>query len=122
MSDKAAEIVRRCHEAFSAGDLDLFTTLSSDDLTWETPGQSPLAWLRKGREAVYGQYGTCLGGTEFVSAGEDGKVVGAHRNSGARHGRKLDKMRCITVEVKDGKIVSGKEHFFDLYNWDAFWA
>ena len=28
----------------------------------------------------------------------------------------------ITVEVKDGKIVSGKEHFFDLYNWDAFWA
>ena len=25
-------------------------------------------------------------------------------------------------EVKNGQMVSGREHFFDLHNWDAFWA
>jgi hypothetical protein len=31
-------------------------------------------------------------------------------------------MCCITFEVRDGRIVSGKEHFFDLHNWDDFWS
>lgn len=31
-------------------------------------------------------------------------------------------MCCIVFASKDGKIVSGKEHFFDLYNWDQFWS
>jgi len=24
--------------------------------------------------------------------------------------------------VRDGRIVSGREHFFDLHAWDDFWA
>jgi ketosteroid isomerase-like protein len=24
--------------------------------------------------------------------------------------------------VRNGRIVCGREHFFDLHAWDAFWA
>lgn len=129
-AESAADIVRKGYHAFNTADLDLFSTLSTEDLTWETPGQSPIAGLRQGREAVYQQFGTYLGGTDgtfkaelqYVSANGTGQVVGVHRNTGQRAGKSLDTMCCITVEVVDGKIVSGKEHFFDLYNWDQFWA
>ena len=126
----AADIVRRAYHAFNTADLDLFSTLSSEDLSWETPGLSPIAGLREGREAVYEQYGTYLSGTEgtfkaelqYVTANDKGQVVGVHRNTGQRKGKTLDTMCCITFEVANGKILSGKEHFFDLYNWDRFWA
>lgn len=129
-AEAAADLVRRAYHAFNTADLDLFTTLSADELTWETPGTSPIAGLRKGREAVYGQFGTYLGGTDgtfraelqYVAADSEGRVIGVHRNTGKRNGRTLDTMCCITAVLKDGKIQSGKEHFFDLYNWDQFWA
>lgn len=129
-AEQSAEVVRRAYHAFNTADLDLFTTLSTEDFTWETPGTSPRAGLRKGRAAVYEQYGTYLsatGGTfkaelHFVTSDGQGRVIGVHRNTGTRNGKKLDTMCCITFEVKDGKVVSGKEHFFDLYNWDQFWS
>lgn len=129
-AESAADIVRKGYHAFNTADLDLFSTLSSEALTWETPGHSPIAGLREGREAVYQQYGTYLGGTDgtfkaelqYVSSNGNGQVVGVHRNTGQRNGKTLDTMCCITFEVADGKILSGKEHFFDLYNWDQFWA
>lgn len=129
-AEETADIVRRGYHAFNTADLDLFTTLSWDDFTWETPGQSPVAGLRQGREAVYAQFGTYLGATDgtfkaelqFVTANGNGRAVGVHRNTGQRNGKSLDTMCCITVEVVDGKIRSGKEHFFDLHNWDQFWA
>jgi ketosteroid isomerase-like protein len=37
-------------------------------------------------------------------------------------GRRLDVDCCIEFEVRDGRIVSGREYFFDLHAWDAFWA
>ncbi len=129
-AEQSADLVRRAYHAFNTADLDLFTTLSADELSWETPGTSPIAGLRQGRDAVYGQYGTYLGGTDgtfkaelhYVTADKEGRVIGVHRNTGMRMGRTLDSMCCITFKVKDGKILSGKEHFFDLYNWDQFWA
>ncbi len=74
--------------------------------------------------------GTYLGGTDgtfkaelqYVAADSEGRVIGVHRNTGKRNGKTLDTMCCITAVLKDGKIQSGKEHFFDLYNWDQFWA
>jgi len=78
----------------NTADLDLFATLSSDDLNWETPGTSSSAGLREGREAVYGQFGIHLGGTDgsfkaglqFVTADNEGRAIGAHRNTGMRLG------------------------------------
>jgi len=57
-----------------------------------------------------------------VLASDDGRVVGIHHNSAQRNGKRLDVGCCIVFQVKDGRIVSGREHFYDLYAWDEFWA
>jgi len=57
-----------------------------------------------------------------VLADDYGHVVGVHRNSGERNGRHLNVDCCIVFEVKDGRIVDGREHFFDLNAWDESWS
>jgi len=57
-----------------------------------------------------------------VFESEDGRVVGVHHNSAERDGKHLDTGCCIVFELDNGRILSGREHFFDLYNWDEFWS
>ena len=125
-----AEVVRRGYGAFNTADIDLLTKLFDEKATWHTPGKSPIAGDRKGRNEVFtqfGHYGADTGGTFKatlidVMESEDGAVVGYHHNTAERNGKKLDVMCCILFELKDGRVVSGKEHFFDLYAWDQFWS
>ena len=58
----------------------------------------------------------------YVAADDEGRVVGFNHNSGERNGMRLDTDCCIVFEVREGRITSGTEHFFDLYNWDEFWS
>ena len=53
---------------------------------------------------------------------DDGRVVSVHHNSAERNGKRLDVLCCIVFELKDGRILIGREHFYDLYAWDAFWS
>ncbi len=86
------------------------------------PGRSPIAGSYEGRDAVFGQFGRYGGETAGTFQAELKSVVGIHRNTGERNGKKLDVDCCIVFEVEDGQLVSGREHFFGLYAWDAFWA
>lgn len=52
-----ASIVRSGYEAFNRGDLTTLTELFGDDVSWHTPGQSPLAGDVVGREAVVARLG-----------------------------------------------------------------
>lgn len=125
-----AAIVRRAYEAFNTSDLETLAEIFHEDSSWHTPGRSPIAGDNRGREAVFAQFGSYVGDTggtfkatlQAVFESEDGRVVGLHHNSAQRNGKLLDTGCCITFELEDGKIVSGREHFFDLYNWDAFWS
>ena len=125
-----AEVVRRGYQAFNTGDIQALHELFDEKASWHTPGHSRVAGDHRGRSAVFAQFGRYGGETEGtfkaalqqVLAGDDGRVVGLHRNSGLRNGKCLDVDCCIEFQVTDGKIVSGREHFFDLYAWDAFWA
>lgn len=129
-ADANAEIVRRGYHGFNTADLALLSQVFDPNCAWETPGKSPIAGLRQGRDAVFAHFGTYGGATagsfkaelQYVAADADGHVVGVHRNTATSDDRKLDTLCCITFQVRDGRIVSGKEHFFDLHNWDAFWA
>jgi uncharacterized protein len=128
--EQNAELVRRGYHAFNTADVPLLKQIMDANCTWETPGKSPVAGFRKGVDNVLAQFGTYGGSTEgtfkaelqFVAAATEGRVVAVHRNTAKRNGRTLNTMCCITFVIKDGRVVSGKEHFFDLYNWDAFWA
>jgi ketosteroid isomerase-like protein len=75
----------------------------------------------------FGRYGGDTGGTfkaelKEVFTSDDGRVIGLHRNTGMRNGKQLDTDCCIVFEIADGRMVSGREHFFDLGNWDEFWS
>ena len=129
-AQEAIELIRRGYRAFATADMATLTQLFDADSTWETPGKSPVAGLKKGRDNVLGQFGAYGAGTEgtfkaeliYVTADNDGHVVAVHRNTGMRKGRTLDTMCCVAFVVKNGKAMSGREHFLDMYNWDAFWA
>jgi uncharacterized protein len=129
MSGNAA-IVRRGYEALNAGDLAKLTELLGDDVSWHTPGHSPLAGDLVGREAVFARLGRYLaetGGTfradlKRVLTDEEGRVIGIHRNLAERGGRRLDVYSCIVFELENGRIVAGREHVYDLHAWDEFWS
>ena len=128
--DGNAAIVRRGYEAFNTGDIATLTRLFDENATWHTPGCSSIAGDRRGREAVFTQFGRYGGETDGtfranllnVLESEDGRVVSVHHNSAERKGRHLNVLCCIVFELKDGRILIGREHFYDLYAWDAFWS
>lgn len=124
------ETVRRGYAAFNAADLKTLSEMFHENASWHTPGRSSLAGDRKGRDAVFAQFGRYGGETggsfkaELQSAGEtdDGRVIAIHRNTAKRNGKQVDILGCLVFEFKDGKILSGTEYPFDVYAWDDFWS
>ncbi|MEZ5956925.1 MAG: nuclear transport factor 2 family protein [Hyphomonadaceae bacterium] len=125
-----ADMVRRGYKAFNEADIATLNEIFDQAASWHTPGATSIAGDRHGRDAVFAQFGRYGGETngtfkaalQDVLATDDGRVVGIHRNTGERNGKRLDVSCCIVFEVKNGKIISGREHFYDLYNWDQFWG
>ena len=129
-AEKNAETVRCGYEAFNKGDIKTLTELFHENASWHTPGRSPIAGDYKGRVAAFaqfGRYGGETGGTfkavlQSVGLCDDGRIVGIHHNTAKRNGKQLEVDCCIVFEFKDGRVIDGREHFFDLYAWDQFWS
>jgi ketosteroid isomerase-like protein len=125
-----AVVVARAYEAFNAGDVATLATLFDENVSWHTPGRGSVAGSRLGRDAVFAQFGRYDGetGGTFradllnVLDSDDGRVVAVHHNSAERNGKSLDVLSCIVFELRNGRIIIGREHFYDLYAWDAFWS
>jgi uncharacterized protein len=125
-----ADLIRRGYEAFNSADMETLTEIFDESASWHTPGRSSLAGDHEGREATFayfGQLGERTGGTfraelRSVTADDEGHVVGIHHNSGERNGKQLDVDIALVFELKDGKVVDGREYFHDLYAWDEFWS
>ena len=129
-SDENVAIMRRGYEAFNKGDLDTLTELFDESAVWHLPGRSSMASDYQGRDAIlayFGQLGQLTGGTfqaelQDLLADDDDRVIGIHRSTAERDGKRLDVGDCIVFELKDGRITDGREHFHDLYAWDEFWS
>jgi uncharacterized protein len=125
-----AAIVRCGYDALWSGDRTALTELFGENVSWHTPGQSPLAGDVFGREAVLARLGRYLaetGGTfrahlKRVLTDEDDRVIGIQHNVAERDGKYLDVYCCIVFELENGRIVDGREHFYDLHGWDEFWS
>ena len=125
-----AEVVRRGYQAFNQADIATLTEIMDENASWHTPGRSPIAGHYQGRDAVFAQFGRYGGDTggsfkaelKQVFTSADGRVIGLHHNSGVRNGKQLDTDCCIVFEVEGGRMISGREYFFDLGNWDEFWS
>ena len=81
----------------------------------------------RGHLAYFGQLAEKTGGTfraelQHMAAVGDTRVVGIQRSTADRNGKHLDVDNCIVFELRDGRVVDGRERFEDLYAWDEFWA
>jgi len=129
-SDINREVVKRGYKAFNEADISTLAELFDDNCTWHSPGRNSYAGDFIGKEAVFslfGHYGGDTGGhfnaeLKHVLICDHNKAVGIHHVTAMRNKKMLDVWCCIYFELKDGKIISGREHFFDLYAWDEFWA
>jgi len=127
-TQRNAALVRRGYEAFNSADMPTLAELFDPSAIWHTPGRGPLAGDYHGRDAIFGQFGrygmethgTFRATLLHVFESDDGRVVGLHHNSAERDSKRLDVDCCIVFALKDGRIIEGREHFFDLYAWDEF--
>lgn len=129
-STSNTDLIRRGYRAFNEADVEALQMILADDVTWTTPGESTVAGTARGRNAVLTQFGRYAGETDGtfkadlldVCEGDGGRVIAIHHNTGTRNGTKLETRCCIVFDIRDGQVASGTENFFDLYNWDQFWA
>jgi hypothetical protein len=129
-AERNAATVRRGYEAFNTGDMKTLTEIFHESASWHTPGRGPLAGDHQGREATFAYFGRLVRETgetfkatlQHLLKSDDGRVVGIHHNSAKRNGKQLEVYCCLVFEFKDGKIIDGREHFYDLYAWDEFWS
>ena len=49
-------------------------------------------------------------------------MVGLHHNTATRNGKQLGVSCCLVFELKDGRVTDGREHVYDLHDWEEFWA
>ena len=127
---KNVETTRRGFQAFNSADMKTLTGLFHEDASWHVPGRSPLSGHYQGRDAVFGFFGRLAqetGGTLkaellHLLADEEGRVVAIQHDSASRGDRKLSVDCCIVFEFKDGRVISGKEHYYDLHAFEAFWS
>ena len=129
-ADENVAIMRRAYEAFNTGDLDTVGEIFDESAVWHLPGRSSMANDYKGRDAIlayFGQLGQETGGTfraelERLIGDDDDRVVGIQRSTADRDGEHLDVGNSIVFQLKDGRVIDGREHFHDLYAWDEFWS
>lgn len=126
----SAALVRRGYEAINAPDFETLAELLDEGASWHTPGRSSLAGDSIGREAVLARFGRQVdesGGTfraalRRVLTDEDERMLAIHQATAERNGRSLDVYCCVVFELRNQRIVDGREHFHDLDAWDEFWS
>ena len=129
-ADENLAIVRRGYEAFNKGDLETLTELFDEDAAWHLPGRSSLAGDHEGRDAAFAYFarlGQESGGTfqaevQALIADDADRVVGIQRSTAERDGKRLAVGDCIVFQLKDGRVIDGRDHIDDLYAWDEFWS
>jgi ketosteroid isomerase-like protein len=122
--------MQRAYDAFNTGDMDTLVEVFDDSIVWHLPGRSSYADDYHGRDATLAYFGQLAEQTEGTFRAElqhllsdgNGRVIGIQRSTGDRNGKHLDVENCIVFELRDGRVVDGKEHFNDLYAWDEFWS
>ena len=128
--NKNAEIVRRGYQAFNAADMKTLTEIFDEKATWHTPGKNPMSGDYKGRDAIlahFARLGQETGGTfraelRHLLADEEGRVVGLNQDTAQRNGKRLSVDTCVVFEMKNGKIISGREYVYDQHAADTFFS
>lgn len=124
------ELVGRGYAAFGTGDVAALTEVLSPAVVWRVPGDSLIAGVYEGRDAVFGFFGRLgelSGGTHRVelrsvrSEGAD-TVVAENSVSADRDGAHYASTETIVFTVADGRLVDADVTPADQAAFDAFWS
>jgi ketosteroid isomerase-like protein len=124
-----ADLVRRAHAAFKAGDMATVHELFDyDGMVWTVTGTSPAAGTTTGMDGVLRNFGDIMAFTNgtYDAApvdylGSDEHVVAlAHVTAQRADGRTLDVPEAVVFTVCDGKLVEAQHMAYDERAWDLF--
>jgi uncharacterized protein len=124
-----AERIRGGYDAFNKADIEALTDLFADDAVWHSPGRGVMAGDYKDRDATFAYFGRLHQSTDGTFranlhslVAERDTVIARQTNTATRGDRQLDANVCVVFEMRDGRIVEGREYQYDLYAWDEFWS
>jgi uncharacterized protein (TIGR02246 family) len=125
-----ADLVRRAHAAFKAGDMATVQELFAPDIVWTVTGDGPASGVTKGIDGVLGNFGQIMEWTAGTYdarpvdyLGSDDHVVAlAHITASRPDGRTLDLAEAVIFTVVDGRLATAQHMTYDDALWDAFFA
>jgi ketosteroid isomerase-like protein len=121
MSQKNVEIIRRAHDVFNRGDLDMLASDFHDpQIVWQTSREDPDAATHRGRENVrryIDQWRDSFEGLhadveEYIDAADD-RVFTWARWSGRGRGSGIDAEWWLATvyTLRDGMVIRAEEYF-----------
>jgi ketosteroid isomerase-like protein len=113
MSRENVEVVRRCHEAVTAGDWDTTLRAYAPDTVWDDRDLRPEGAVHHGLDAMQAEMRAWFGTwadyhwevEELRDAGDEVVVIGRERGRGKGSGVVMDQRVGMVVTVRDGLIV-----------------
>jgi hypothetical protein len=126
MAHKNEELVKNFFKAFSTGDMDLFHSITTDDLIMNEPGTTAVAGDYFGRDnvlAMFGELGRItegslkIEGVNHILANDDIGVA-FFDCSAIRHGERIESMVAEKYTIRDGKISEIRAYVYDMPEWD----
>lgn len=74
MAQSDVEIMRDLYASFAAGDIPAVVAVFSDEMTWQIPGDSPIAGTFNGADEIVAMFGTLA---EISEGFQDGDAENA---------------------------------------------
>jgi ketosteroid isomerase-like protein len=123
------DLMRRGYEAYQNGDMDTINELFADDVVWHIAGRSPIAGDYRGKEQVFGFFGTLQersNGTSTVEVHDllanDEHGVAIVIESASRNGNDYRGNATHVLHLKDGKVTEFWDAHPDQHSADEFWS
>jgi len=124
-----AELVRRAHAAFKAGDQAAIAEIFAPDIEWIVTGDSLTATHDRSMEEVLASFGKVMELTNgtyravgFDYLGGEGHAAALAHVTAERDGQRLDMDEVVIFRVVDGRLAHAMHIAYDQAGWDAFFA
>jgi hypothetical protein len=125
-----ADLVRRAHAAFKAGDQEEISRLFADDIVWTVGGEGPQTGTTVGMQNVMTNFMDILRTTEGTYNAEPMDYLGSddhainisHLTAKRPDGRTIDIMEAVIFKVRDGRLVEAQHIAYDEKAWEEFFA
>ena len=122
-------VVRRIFDAFAQRDAFALRGLFAADAVWTVPGDSAMAGVYRGPEAIFRFLGRLPKETDGTYRSQlvdvlvgDGRAAALYRASGQRRGKELDLDQLLLFGLEDGAVREVLALPSDPAAFEEFWA